>query len=123
MMIKKLKQAGFKITKPRKAVIDALQSCHEPKSAQELHQNIKDVDLVSVYRTLEILEEIGAVWREDLQGMSKYYFAQDSHHHIVCRKCGKIECLPCTHTFEVVKGFKKIKHQLTLEGTCLVCLK
>jgi len=123
MIIEILKQAGFKITKPRKAVIDELQKCHEPRSAQELHQNISDVDLVSVYRTLEILEEIGAIQREDLQGASKYYLAEDSHHHITCRKCGKMECLPCTHAFEAVKGFKEIKHQLTLIGTCKACSK
>ena len=123
MITQKLKQAGFKITKPRKAVIEALQEGHEPKSAQEIHAKLTDVDLVSVYRALEVLAELGLAQREDSRGVAKYYLADNAHHHITCRKCGKMECVPCEHLFKAIKGFKEIKHQLVLTGTCMACSK
>jgi Fur family transcriptional regulator, stress-responsive regulator len=123
VIIDKLKQAGFRITKPRKEVIDELKKHHEPISAQELHHKLGGVDLVSIYRVLEVLEEIGEVQREESRGAARYFLSSDLHHHITCRKCGKVECVPCDHGFSIVKGFKEIKHQLSLIGTCLACSK
>ncbi len=122
-MIKdKLKQAGFRITKPRMAVIEVLQASHEPKSAQEIHDKILGIDLVSVYRTLEMLMSIGIAQREDVQGIGKYYLSKNAHHHITCIKCGRIECVPCEHGFRKIKGFNNINHQLILTGVCDACL-
>jgi len=122
MIINQLKQAGFRITKPRMAVIEILQASHEPKSAQEIHAKLNGVDLVSVYRTLEILAGIQVAQFEDVQGVSKYYLANRAHHHITCVKCGRMDCVPCDHGFGKIKGFNQIKHQLILTGTCDACL-
>ncbi len=122
MIINQLKQAGFRITKPRMAVIEVLQASHEPKSAQEIHARLVGVDLVSVYRTLEMLASIGAAQFEEVQGVSKYYLANRAHHHITCMKCGKMECVPCEHGFGKIKGFNQIKHQLILTGVCTDCV-
>lgn len=122
MAIEKLKQAGFRITAPRKAVIEVLEKNHEPQSAQEIHAKLQNVNLVSVYRALEVLEELGVVQREVAQGVSMFYLAEKPHHHIKCRKCGKVECVPCEHSFKSIKGFKEIHHQLALTGICRKCV-
>lgn len=123
MILDKLKHAGFRITAPRKAVIEVLESNHEPKSAQEIHEMAKGSDLVSIYRVLEVFEELDIVQREVMQGADKFYLAENVHHHITCRKCGKMECIPCEHLFKSINGFTDIKHQLSLIGTCLACSK
>jgi Fur family ferric uptake transcriptional regulator len=121
MIINQLKQAGFRITKPRMAVIQALEQNHEPRSAQEIHAKLSDVDLVSVYRVLEILAELGLAQREDSRSVAKYYLSDNAHHHITCTKCGKMKCVPCDHIFKSIKGFTNIKHQLILIGLCEEC--
>ncbi|MFZ6014778.1 MAG: Fur family transcriptional regulator [Patescibacteria group bacterium] len=121
MILNQLKQAGFRITAPRKAVIEVLQKNHEPQSAQMIHAKTHDTDLVSVYRALEVLERLEIVQREDMQGVGKYILAEKSHHHITCRKCGKIACVPCEHYFQKVKGFQEVRHQLTMTGICNKC--
>lgn len=122
MIVEKLKQAGFRITAPRKAVIEVLEKNHEPQSAQAISAKLADVDLVSVYRALDVLEEIGAAQREDVRGVATYYLAENQHHHITCRKCGRVECVPCEHAFRSVKGFHDVHHQLTMTGICKKCL-
>jgi len=121
IILDKLKRAGFRITAPRKAVIEVLKKDHKPQSAQAISAKLAGVDLVSVYRTLDVLEEIGAAQREDVRGVATYYLADDQHHHITCRKCGQVECVPCEHTFRSVKGFHDVHHQLTMTGICNKC--
>jgi Fur family transcriptional regulator, ferric uptake regulator len=122
-MEKKIKQAGYKMTKPRQAVLSVLEQEHYPLSAQEVYERSESArDLVSVYRTLHLFEEIGIVQREDSNGTARYYLADNSHHHVTCTDCGRTECVPCKHSFKI-KGFKNISHQLTLSGTCSGCAK
>ncbi len=117
----KLTQAGYKLTKPRLAVLRVLRKAGEPVSARELHARISHCDQASVYRNLHLFEAIGLVKAETVD-QEKYYCAADKpHHHIICRKCGKIENIPCTHKFNRHKNFSDIEHQLTLYGVCGKC--
>ncbi len=121
MIVQKLKNAGFRITAPRKAVIEVLENNHEPQSAQEIHAKLHSIDLVSVYRALEVLKELGIVQREVTEESSKFYLAEKPHHHITCRKCGRVECVPCDHVHKKIKGFAEIRHQLSMTGICNKC--
>ena len=92
-------------------------------SAQEVYERSDQArDLVSVYRTLHLFEEIGIVQREDSNGTARYYLADNPHHHVSCTDCGQTACVPCEHKFQI-KGFKNISHQLTLSGICSSCAK
>lgn len=123
MYEQKLKQAGYKITRPRQAVLAYLEAGHEPSSASTIHQKIINIDLVSVYRTLKLFEELGFVQKDMMAGEERYYLAKSQHHHITCIRCGHIKCVPCDHVFEKIKGFSNIKHQLILTGFCSQCNK
>jgi len=118
-----VKQAGYKMTRPRRVILDFLSESHHPGSAQEIHERVSGIDLVSVYRALALFEEIGIVQREDVAGTARYYLANSQHHHITCTKCGCSQCVPCRHQFKSIKGFKNINHQLTLTGLCSKCVK
>ncbi|MFA6426875.1 MAG: Fur family transcriptional regulator [Candidatus Magasanikbacteria bacterium] len=116
-----LEHAGYKMTKPRSAILQFLSNHHTSLSAQDMHKNIKGVDQASVYRTLNVFEELHMVHVELFGKEKKYCLADEPHHHIICKKCGYMEKIKCTHSFKNVKHFKHVYHQLTLTGVCNQC--
>lgn len=118
---KKLKEAGYKLTRPRMAVLSVLKKSERPVTAKYIFGQVEKIDLVSVYRTLALLEELSLVNCEVLNGEKIYCLALHPHHHIVCRKCGKIESFECRHHFEDFKGFSDVKHQMLVSGICNNC--
>ena len=116
-------KAGLRLTRPRLLVFQILQKNHQPQSAQAIHKQLsRRVDLVSVYRSLAMLEHLGLIQRERTREEDFFYLAETPHHHIVCTSCGRSECVPCAHTFSI-KNFKNISHELTLSGVCAQCVK
>ena len=119
-----IREAGYKLTKPRKMVLDFLSKKHIPYSPKDIYQKLKkQIDLVSIYRALRIFTRLGIVYKEKIEGEYQYYLADSQHHHITCRKCSKIECVPCNHLFKNIKNFTKIIHELSLSGLCHKCAK
>lgn len=117
-----LKQANYKLTKPRQLVLNFLEKRHDPISAGDIYNKLKkELDRVTVYRILEVFEELGIVFKENRGKEALYYLADKQHHHIVCQKCGLTECVPCNHFFNKIKNFNNIKHQLILTGLCNNC--
>ena len=53
-----------------------------------------EVHKSTIYRTLELLEETGCIFRSELDAHSIYHHAEEGHHHhLICSRCGKtIEC-------------------------------
>ncbi|MFH2018882.1 MAG: Fur family transcriptional regulator [bacterium] len=119
--VAKLTQAGYKMTKARLAILNYLSSHHSPISARNLHKKIKSFDRASVYRALNLFENLHMVNVEVIEKEKIYCLAEKSHHHIICTKCGRMESIKCTHNFSGLKNFKNIYHQLTLTGVCDKC--
>ena len=102
--------------------MDKLMMNKYPISAQKIHGLCKgQVDLASVYRTLSILESLKIVFKDRFDNKDLYYIADEQHHHIVCKKCGYMKCIPCNHLYERISGFKQISHSLTITGICSNC--
>lgn len=119
----KISDLGYRMTKARLAVISHLSSVCSPISARNLHQKIKIVDRASVYRALNLFEELQIVNVETVNKEKLYCLADEPHHHIICRKCGHMESIKCDHHFFNLKNFSNIHHQLTLTGVCNQCNK
>lgn len=119
----KLKEAGYKLTKPREAVLLVLQHSEKPLSIRMIFEKTKGVDLVSVYRTLKLLEKLSLVNAENFGGEKIYCLASHPHHHIICRKCGRMESFECHHQFDNLRNFTDIKHQMMASGICNKCNK
>jgi Fe2+ or Zn2+ uptake regulation protein len=94
----RLREAGFRITMPRVQVIRALADTTKALSAYEIHEKIVSsggkIDVVSVYRILSTLEEVGLVHHI---GVANGYFParlereQETYsQHFVCQSC---ECI------------------------------
>jgi Fur family transcriptional regulator, ferric uptake regulator len=113
----------YKKTKPRLAVLSFLQKHSQPKTIKEISRGLKtsNINLASIYRTLELFKHHKIVNNENILGERRYYLALKHHHHIVCRKCHAIECIPCQIKIEKPTNYKDIVHELNLTGICHKC--
>ena len=91
-----LQEKGYRLTPQRMLVIEALHGADEHISAEEiygqLHARYPYSNISTVYRTLELLKELNLVMETDFgEGRVRYHVAEKGHHHhLVCRRCGKI---------------------------------
>lgn len=134
---KKLQQEGFKLTPQREATVSILlENREEHLSAEAVYMLVKhrypDIGLATVYRTLEILTDIGVTYRLILEdGLARYDLKRDDHkhfhHHLLCLKCGTIEEVHEDLLVDVEKivtqrfGFLVQDHRLTFHGICRNC--
>lgn len=96
---RELRAAGHRASAPRSAVLDLIgrQSCvlSAREIADELRAGGREVGVATVYRTLEVLEELRLVQRLDVGGASARYEpampgGEHHHHHLLCERCGKV---------------------------------
>ncbi|WP_297435843.1 Fur family transcriptional regulator [uncultured Clostridium sp.] len=126
-----LKLKNIKITKGRVMIYDLLLNTEENLSADDIFQvciKKEDLNLSTVYRTLELFEKnsmVDKIFAED--GTSTYTIKRHKHNHIVeCNLCHKeieVAC-PMTQIEELLKkqtGFKLTDHKLQLKGLCKEC--
>jgi Fur family transcriptional regulator, ferric uptake regulator len=129
-----LSSLGYRITTSRRAVMEALREAHEPLSAQELlvrgRKHHQALGLVTVYRTLDLLSELGIVRRVHCSdGCHGYVGASPGHHHaILCVHCGRAtefqgqdDLTGLLGRVQRETGFEVDDHLLQLYGTCAEC--
>jgi Fur family ferric uptake transcriptional regulator len=95
----------------------------------EVHQKARGVNVSTIYRTLELLEQLGLVTHTHLgHGAPRYHLAAEAQHvHLVCRDCGRITelapeaALPLVTALEEEQGFETDVGHLTVFGTCRDC--
>ena len=130
-----LHDVGYRLTAARRAVLYALEGAARPLSAAELRDLARTyhegLGLVTVYRTLEILEQLGLVRRIHEHGACRGFAASSpGHRHaITCEKCsqavefdGDDVCL-ITSEVERKTGYQISDHWLQLTGLCPRCRK
>lgn len=124
---------GYKLTQPRRAVLRVLAQSQVSLSPAEIHARAQKVyrktGLVTVYRTLEVLAECGAVKKvHQADACHSYAPASAGHaHHVVCEKCHAVAEFDTCDLGELLKtvqrrtGFKVQNHWLELSGLCPNC--
>ena len=124
---------GPRPTRQRLAVLDALGSVDDFRSAQEVHEILSSsgspVGLATVYRTLQLYADTGDVdvlRREDGEAIYRRC-SETHHHHLVCRSCGatvEVEGPTVerwTTAMAADHGFTDVSHTLEIFGTCANC--
>jgi len=92
----KLSELGYRLTPQRMMVLSAIENSDNHISAEEIYAQIvvkyPNVNISTVYRTLELLKRLGLVTETDLgNSHARYHPAEKGHHHhLVCQKCGTI---------------------------------
>lgn len=120
----KIVQEGHRITAPRKKVAAFVANKKGIFSVKEILDKHKNLDKVSVYRTIDLLVSVDIIHPTlILDGHQMYELhAEKHHHHIVCTKCKKDECVPCAVTVpKKIKGFAEIHHEVHFTGVCTDC--
>jgi Fur family transcriptional regulator, ferric uptake regulator len=122
------------MTRQRSAVAEVLADIDDFRSAQQLHELLRDrgqgIGLATVYRTLQSLAEAGDVdVLRTAEGESVYRRCEQRghHHHLVCRSCGATVEIEGPGVEEwaaqvaAENGFVDIDHTIELVGTCSAC--
>lgn len=127
-LAERLRERGMRMTSQRQRVVDAVtQLVHAtPDQVAEL---TPEVDLTTVYRTLETLEQIGVLAHTHLgHGAPSYRLADDDHIHVVCHHCSSVVEAPPGLADELFarlrteRGFTVDRSHFTVFGTCSDCL-
>jgi Fur family ferric uptake transcriptional regulator len=139
-LLARMTARGFRSTKPRRAVIEAFVRSRRYATARELHDKLaaaRDgngspaVGLATVYRTLEVMREIGAATEQvQAHGEIAYLYCPiEHHHHAVCTKCHRVEDVPCAsiarfeNTLAHDLRFTLTQHRMEFFGICRSCAR
>ncbi len=79
---------------------------------------------MTIYRTLDLLSEIGVVRRLELGVGPRYELAEDHHHHLICESCGAVsefERCPLDLRRLGIVDFEINSHTLEIYGRCARC--
>jgi len=132
-LLRMLREQGYRLTPQREMVILALHEAEGHLSAEEVYERVRRqnpyVDLSTVYRTLELLREMGIVSQCQVNGPQALYelTVRSPHHHLVCRHCkAVIDIAPddLSGLRELLLEryhFKADLEHLILEGLCSAC--
>jgi Fur family transcriptional regulator, ferric uptake regulator len=129
-----LRHHGYKVTPQRRIVIEAIMVSHEHQTPAAIHERVKTahpgIGLVTIYRTLEILAELGLICETHAGHSCRSYLMRESsghHHHLICSDCGKVEIFTDCDLDELENklmeksGFKIDSHLLEFLGQCRQC--
>ena len=89
-----LRQRGMRMTPQRQLILEAISASSGHMSAERLYQQVAekfpDVNISTVYRTLEVLEELGILRHTHFhEGVAQYHLTSEGEHqHLLCRGCG-----------------------------------
>ena len=128
-----LSQSGYKLTPQRRAILNAIVNSHETLTPATIHERAREensrVGLVTVYRTVELLAQLGLICRVHGEGKSQSYTLAPSghHHHMICSECGGVADFTDCDLGELQErlaretGFEIEGHLLEFYGRCRDC--
>jgi Fur family transcriptional regulator, ferric uptake regulator len=127
-----LRARGYRVTPQRQLVLEAvaqLDHATPEEICAQVQQTARGVNISTIYRTLELLEQIGMVTHTHLRhGAPTYHLASDADHvHLVCEDCGRVTEIrpdtirPMITALEEQQGFETDVRHLTVSGRCAEC--
>jgi Fur family transcriptional regulator, ferric uptake regulator len=132
-IIRTLDTSGRRLTGPRRAVAELIDARQGAFTAAELVQQARaerpGLGRATVFRTLDLFLELGAVERIELPDSRHAYVVSgpDHHHHVVCSRCGRITEIDDRGIKALTKkiakrtGYAIDTHRLALSGLCPTC--
>lgn len=131
--LKKIQQSGYRLTIPRKAVVEVVANTEMAMNPAEVYnearQRCSSLGLVTVYRTLEKLEELNLIQRvHHMDGCHAFFYVAEGHKHlIICTQCNRAEYFEGDDLSELFdrlgneSGYEVDDHWLQLFGVCSDC--
>jgi Fur family ferric uptake transcriptional regulator len=127
-----LRDQGYRLTPQRNLIWEVLRDARRHLTAEEVTAEVRstlpDVNVSTVYRTLELLVSLDLVVETHLEGVACYYEVspEPTHHHFVCTACGSVghfgdELLTPVHDELTTRSFEVSQIQVTAFGLCQDC--
>ena len=131
-----LREKGHRYSNTRRMLVRVLLTAGKPLTNNQIVESDNSLAQSSVYRNLNVLEEVGAVTRIVTNNeFSRYELADEiteHHHHIICTSCGDITdfSLPLTLEKSLNQSLRSAaskvrftidQHRFDGLGTCVAC--
>lgn len=129
-----LRQRGYKVTPQRRAVLNAIANDSDHLTPAEIYDRVRrehpDIGLVTVYRTLDMLDKLGLICEVHSAGNCRSYLLRrpsGHHHHLICSDCGTVADYTDCDIGELEQkvlgetGFEINGHLLEFTGRCRNC--
>jgi Fur family transcriptional regulator, ferric uptake regulator len=127
-----LRAGGYRVTPQRQLILEAVTKLEHATPEEifaDVRQTARGVNVSTVYRTLELLEQIGLVTHTHLgHGAPRYHLAAEAQHvHLVCRECERVTQVEPAAVRSLVgslhaeHGFETDVGHLTVFGRCADC--
>lgn len=127
----RLRARGYRLTPQRQLVLDAVDGLGH-STPEEIGVRVRltapGVNITTVYRTLELLEQLGLVRHTHLgHGAPTYHASDDNHLHTYCHHCGAVSSVPADIFAPVVRrlaaenGFVVDVGHVAISGRCADC--
>ena len=128
-----LRARGYRATPQRRLILDAVRRLGHStpeEIAADVQRSAPSVNVSTVYRTLDLLEELGLVTHTHLgHGAPTYHPADESDHlHLVCRTCGSVTQVdlavadPLVGSLRASHGFEVDVAHVAVQGRCASCV-
>jgi Fe2+ or Zn2+ uptake regulation protein len=133
LWLEQLQENGYRLTAARRAVIEAVQNSTRALTPLEVfdmaRKKYRALGLVSVYRTLEKLEELHLIQRvHQPQGCQAFIAESNRHEHLLlCQNCGQVAFFEGDDLDALIQsiskktGYQIREHWLQLFGLCQDC--
>ncbi|MEP6851560.1 MAG: transcriptional repressor [bacterium] len=122
-----LRARGLRVTAQREQVLAAVGALGHA-TPEQVATELPAVDLTTVYRTLQLLEDVGLLAHTHLgHGAPTYRPAEDRHIHLVCHRCGAVAdadprvLAPLARRLAGEQGFQVDVAHFTVFGRCARC--
>jgi Fe2+ or Zn2+ uptake regulation protein len=123
---------GQRVTPQRLVIHRVLRQRDRHLTAEDVHDAVKQdlpgTSTPTVYATLDLLTDLGVIRRLDLgSGPALYDARTETHHHMICRRCGKVEDLEAPADLTALDsaartaGFEPMQTDVLVSGLCADC--
>ena len=134
VFIQQLRDHGFRLTPQREMVLSVMHQVEGFTTVEEIYGRVQklssSVDVSTVYRTLDLLQEFNLVAAVDPgDGQRRYELLglHGPHIHLVCQSCGQVAGVdlavarPLAQQLKEQYGFEVDTDHLSLNGLCREC--
>jgi len=126
-----MKDANFKHTNQRVEILNFLRDNTNHPTVEDVFEGVRKkltrISKATVYQNLKFLSEKGLIQEVNVKGISRFEPNLKPHHHIICRRCGKIidfESKELTdYSLKIVKKLKEFDIDTTNTNFYGICKK
>jgi len=127
------RQKRLRLSHPRFFIFQELSNAETPLGPKELYRCLlkkrRRIGLTSIYRSLDLFESLGIVFKITSESTMKYMLCElnGHHHHVICKGCGNVAemsfCDISKWSKKVMEstGYQVTDHQLNFYGFCKTC--